>query len=457
VTLDRSHVSELEQPIGSLEDLIGYFRSGEKPAARWRVGIENEKLGLTARGTPIPYAGAEGIAGLLQQIAARDGWQLVYEGANPVALDKGSASITLEPGCQLELSGEAKRSVHEIKHELETHLEMLRRVCEPFGFVWLGLGAHPFHETADLPRVPKQRYRIMREYLPVRGPLALDMMHATASVQASFDFCDEADMVSKFRAALALTPLIAAIYANSSLVGGKSSGFISRRQHIWRLTDPDRCGLLPFVFESDFGYARYAKWALDVPMFFIVRGTQYIPMQGMRFSQFLEKGYAGHVATLADFERHLTTLFPEVRLKRLLEMRSADAVSSALCVSMAALWKGLLYDSEAQEAGATLLAELTPEERERALEEVARLGLRAKLARHSALTLAHELVEISAEGLRRQASLGEGEVSRRDESVLLDPVRELLALGKSPGEILLDRWEGEWNRSPEKLIAFARY
>jgi glutamate--cysteine ligase len=434
---------------------VDYFRAGETPADRWRVGLEHEKIGLfAADARPVPFEGENGIGALLAGLARTGGWKEVHEGPNLIALDRDGESVTLEPGGQLELSGRPFATVHETARELEAHLAALRSVSEPAGVAWIALGAQPFHPTPALPRMPKGRYRIMREYLPSRGALAMDMMHATASVQSSFDYADEGDMIAKLRTALGVSTIVSALFANSSLHEGRASGFVSRRMVIWRQTDPARCGGIPFAFDPDFGYARYAEWALDVPMFFIVRDGTYTPMHGLTFRAFLCEGFEGERATLADFDRHLTTLFPDVRLKRLLEVRGADSVPADLVCAVPALWKGLLYDAGARSAAWELVRAWTPSQREEALLDVARRGLRAQAAGRPVLGWARELVAIAVDGLRRIAHRDD---SGRDERIHLDPVLALLEGGRSPGEIVLERWEGEWQRSPQRLIASARY
>ena len=446
---------ELDEPIGSVEQLVDFLRRSEKPPERWRVGTEHEKIGLLLPELrPIPYDGARGIAAVLDAVAESDGWTRQREGGQLVALRKDGAGITLEPGGQLELSGAPLRTIHETCSEFNSHLATMKRVCDPLGIVWLGLGIHPIHGVAEIPQMPKSRYRIMRDYLPARGSLALEMMHATATVQANYDFADEADMVAKLRTALAVSPIVSAIFANSSLSEGKANGFVSRRVHIWQHTDPDRTGLLPFAFEPDMGYRRYIDWALDVPMFFVVRDGVYRPAGGMTFRRFLREGWAEQRATFADFDRHLTTLFPEVRLKHVIEVRGADAVPPGLTCSLPALWKGILYDAAALAAAAALVADATHEEREAARAEVSRRGLAARHAGRSMLELASELAGIAREGLRRIAHAGRRDP---DESAFLDPVFEQLSTGASPGQIVLERWEGEWGRSPDRLIGYARY
>ena len=282
----------------------------------------------------------------------------------------------------------------------------------------------------------------------------MNMMHLTATVQANLDFGDEADMVTKMRAAMALSPIVSAIFANSSLERGKPSGFVSRRMEIWRHTDPDRCGILDFVFDEDFGYERYVEWALDVPMFFIVRDGRYLATPGVSFRRFLAEGFEGFRPALRDWSTHLTTLFPEVRLKRVIEVRGADAVPAALTCSLPALWKGLLYDAEARAAAHALVADWSRDDRDRAFEQVARRGLGARSGRRRVLDLARELVGIAGRGLARI-----GHAGRRDpdEVSYLDPIWQQLEIGKSPGQVVLERWEGEWDRSIPRLIEYARY
>jgi glutamate--cysteine ligase len=455
VSLDRDE-ADLEVPVASLDDAVAYFRAAEKPSAAWRVGMEHEKIGLYETDlSPVPYVGERGIGALLERVAEVDGWRRIAEGGNTIALTKDGASITLEPGGQLELSGEPKRTIFETCDEFRSHLALIRRVSRDFHIAWLALGLEPFHAVEDAPRMPRERHEIMRRYLPSRGALALEMMHQTGTVQANFDYADEADMAAKLRTAMGVTPLVSAIYANSSLSLGKTNGFVSRRVHIWLHTDPDRCGLLPFVFEREFGYADYARWAWWVPMFFIVREGRYLPMHGMPFGRFVEEGLRGERATVADFDRHLTTLFPEVRLKRFMEVRGADAVPPSLTCSLPAVWKGLLYDAQARSAALELTAGWSFSERQALLEEVARRGLGARSPDgRRVLELARELVELAGGGLRR---LGHAGRLAPDESGFLDPVREQLELGKSPGQVILERWEGEWGRSPGRLIEYARY
>jgi len=440
--------------VESVDDLVAVLRAGEKPPERWRVGTEHEKIGLHGDDrSPVEYGGDRGIGVLLERVGDRAGWEPIVEEGNTIALQRDGASITLEPGGQLELSGAPLRTIFETCSELHAHLELVRGVSEPLDIVWLGLGIHPIHSVEELPIMPKERYRIMRRYLPTRGSRGLIMMFATATVQANFDYASEADMVEKVRMALVVSPIVSAIFANSSLSDGKANGFVSRRMHAWTDTDPDRCGMLPIAFEPDFGYRRYVEWALDVPMFFLVREGRFEPAYDMTFRQFLENGRGSERATFADFDRHLTTVFPEVRVKQFIEVRCADAVPPGLTCSLPALWKGIFYDQTARVAALNLI-DASQAEREAASEAVSRQGLAANYAGRPVLGLARELAEIARGGLER---IGHAGPNAPDESAFLDPIFEQLALGKSPGQVVLECWEGEWERSFERLIEYARY
>ena len=448
-------MSEPSAQISSFADLVDFFRAGETPIEDWAIGTEHEKIGIyAASGERIPYEGERGIGTLLERIAERDGWERVFEGENVIALLKDGASITLEPGGQIELSGAPLATIRETCREFNTHVDLVKAVSEDLDVAWLALGVDPFHRVSEIPRMPKSRYDIMRAYLPTRGDLAMDMMHASATVQANFDFSSEVDMASKMRAAMGTTAIVSAIFANSSISAGAPNGFATKRVAIWRDTDPDRCGLLHFVFDEDFGYADYARWALDVPMFFLVKDHAYIPCNGITFAQYLDGGLGPHRATFDDWDLHLTTLFPEVRLKRIIEVRGADAVPRDLICALPALWKGLLYDAQACEAAWKLVAGFSREEREAAQINVARRGLSATVAGQPVVELARELVDIASGGLSRIARRTGLEA---DENGFLDPVRAIVDSGKSPGETVLLHWQGEWQASRERLIEYARY
>ena len=444
-----------DRPIEGQGDLLEYFRESETPREDWRVGTEHEKVGVYAdTGDRVPFEGPYGIGVLLDKIAVAAGWDPVEERGKTIALLKDGASVTLEPGGQIELSGAPLRTSRETCREFNAHVDLVKELSDEFGIAWLGLGIDPFHEVSDIPTMPKSRYDIMRSYLPTRGGLALDMMHATATVQANFDYQDEADMISKMRTALVATPIISALFANSSISGGKENGFVSKRLIIWRDTDPDRCGLLPFAFDPDFGYESYMNWALDIPLFFVVREGAYHAGDGVTFREFMAKGWHDLRPTVGDWDTHLTTLFPDVRLKRIIEVRGADTVPRDLICALPAVWKGILYDEGAREATWELLGETSFTELDASQLDVAKRGLRAELGNRKVLDLARELVTHSAEGLRAIAEAGETD---QDERVFLEPLFEQIEKGKSPGEEIADRWRGEWGRSRQRLIKATRY
>lgn len=444
-----------DQPIEGVADLVAYFHAAEKPRERWAVGTEHEKVGVYAdTGDRVPYEGPYGIGALLEKIASAVGWDRVEERGRVIALSKDGASITLEPGGQIELSGAPLGESRETCVEFNTHVDLVKELSDDFGIAWLGLGIDPFHEVDRIPTMPKKRYDIMRSYLPTRGDLALDMMHATATVQANFDYQDEADMIRKMRVALLATPIVSALFANSSISGGKENGYISKRLIIWRDTDPDRCGLIPFVFDPEFGYARYMEWALDIPLFFVIRDGTYHAGDGTTFRQFMDKGFAGLRPTVGDWDMHLTTLFPDVRLKKIIEVRGADTVPRDLICALPAVWKGFLYDDGALDAATELLARTSMQELEAGQLDVAYRGLRAEMAGQKVLDLARELVGISRVGLGRIHDAG---YSKHQEQSFLDPLLEQIEKGKSPGEEIAESWRGEWNRNRERLIEATRY
>ncbi|MEK6609005.1 MAG: glutamate-cysteine ligase family protein [Myxococcota bacterium] len=429
---------DLAQPASSIADLVGYFRASCTPADRLRVGTEHEKIGLLEDTlTPLPYHGPRSVAAMLERLATEGGGRLVREGAAPIALEMGTHQITLEPGAQVELSGAPLATVHEFASELREHMAALREVSDPLGVTWIGLGYRPFGPRAAVPWVPKRRYDIMRPYLATRGRRAHDMMQMTATVQANLDFTDEEDCARKMRAAMSATSLVTALFASSPLEDGHDTGFLSWRAAAWHETDPDRCGILPFVWDADFGFRRYAEWALDVPMFFVRREGAYRPGLGTTFRRFMQEGFEGLRPTLEDWETHLSTLFPEMRLKNYVEVRGADAGPLELVTALPALCKGILYDREALDATERLMSDVPLGERLRLRAEVPRAALRTPLGRGTVGDRARELVAIAREGLRRQAALdGDG----RDESRFLDPLEEIAAQGRCHAERVLEVW-----------------
>lgn len=438
----------------TITDFLAYLEGGCKPPERFRIGTEHEKF-VFRRDTlaPVPYEGENGIRALLSSLAERFGWQLLYEGENPIALTRAGASITLEPAGQFELSGAPLTDLHETCCEAAAHLAELKAVAEPLGLGFLGIGFAPTWRREEMPWMPKARYAIMRRYMPKVGRLGLDMMTRTATIQANLDFSSEADMVQKFRVALAAQPIITAIFADSPFCEGQPSGFLSYRSEVWRHTDPDRTGLLDFVFEEGFGFERYLEWALDVPMYLIKRGERVIDCAGQRFRDFLAgrlPALPGERPTLEDFKLHLTTLFPEVRLKHYLEMRGADGGPWNRICALPALWVGLLYDAQSLDAAWQLLRELDREERSRLRAEVPRLALATPLRGRPLLAWARELIQLAAAGLARRRRLN---ALGQDERIYLEPILEFLDTGICPAERKLELYHGRWQGRLEPLFA----
>ncbi|HZX97355.1 MAG TPA: glutamate-cysteine ligase family protein [Myxococcales bacterium] len=432
----------LSAPVGNVDELVAYIRGAERPAARWLIGVEHEKLGV--RGPEleaVPYHGPQGIRELLDAIArSAGGAQHTHrENGQPVALLSKDASVTLEPGGQLELSGAPWRTFAEIRQEIEEHLAEVRRDSK--GIAWLAAGYRPFGSRDQVPWMPKGRYAAMKSSLGPRGRLALDMMLMTATVQANLDWSDEQDLASKVRAATAVSPVVTAMFANSPLIAGRDSGWLDFRYQVWRETDDARCGLLEQMLEKDWGYRRYVEWALDVPMLFVRSGTEYRDARQQTFRDWLTTGrLAGgekEQPTLSHWVDHLSTLFPEVRVKRVLELRGADMVPPPLLYAMPALWVGLLYDASARQAAAELTARWSFSELVRFQGEVARHALRAKgPGGVTALELARDLVGIARKGLAAWRQL-----SGADESAHLDPLSDILDSGRTLAERALDAYK----------------
>lgn len=453
MSLDSPDIDDA--PVCHPEDLLRPLRAGEKPRDAFRVGMEHEKLGLLEDTLePVPYFGERSISRVLDILVEQEGFEPFYEGDHIIALKRAGTHISLEPAGQLELSGAVLPDNHATCVELTQHRDLTHEVGEALDIVWLGLGHQPFARREDLHWVPKKRYEVMKSYLPTRGGRALDMMLRTGTVQANFDYQDEADLSRRMTAAMRVSPIASALYANSPIVEGKTTGWVSERQRIWTDVDPDRTGFLDFIVRGDFGYRDWVEWALDVPMFFIRREGRYLQdVTGVPFREFMNKGAGGHVATMSDWQDHLTTLFPEVRVKSYLEVRGADCANRDLNCAFPALWKGVLYDEDAT-AAATALGDFSLETLELARRDVAKDGLEAKIGPHRAVDLARELLRISREGLRREHALN----SRgQDETKFLDPLDELVDGGRSPGRILAELWDGEWAHDKRKLVEYTRF
>lgn len=427
-------------------DLIEVMASGAKPKAEWRVGTEHEKHVFHRNPIrPVTYEGEGGVHALLDGIAARTGWHPFFDQGNPIGLRnlETVGGISLEPGGQFELSGAPQRTIHEAAEELDAHLEDCRVIGGALGIHFLGLGVTPLWSVAQIPAMPKSRYGIMTKYMGEVGTLGTSMMYRSCTVQANLDFSDEADMVKKLRVSLALQPVVTALCANSPFVDGKPSGFLSFRSHIWLNTDKARTGMLGFAFEPGMGFDRYAEHALDVPMYFVIRNGEYINTAGESFRAFMRgelPQLPGEKPHVKDWENHLSTLFPEVRLKQFLEMRGADMGDRDQVLALAAIWTGLLYDDAALSAAADLVADWTDAEREAQRNEVPRTALKTPFRGKTLLDVARTVVDLAEGGLRRRAYLAGG----KDETIYLGAFRETLELEKTPAERWLDKYHGEW-------------
>jgi len=434
-------------PIENRHQLIEYLAAGCKPPSDWRIGTEHEKFVFNLEThKPAPYDGPWGIRAMLEGLQ-RFGWQPVLENGNPIALTMDDCNISLEPGGQLELSGAPLDTIHKTCDEVHEHLAQVKEVAGELGVGMLGLGFHPSERRDDIPWMPKGRYEIMRNYMPKKGSLGLDMMLRTCTVQVNLDFASEADMVKKFRVGLALQPIATALFANSPFFEGAPSGFYSFRSHIWEDTDPDRCGILPFVFEDGMGFERYVDHVLDVPMYFVYRDGRYIDASGQSFRDFLDRrlpALPGETPTMSDWSDHLTTLFPEVRLKRILEMRGADGGPWRRLCALPALWVGLLYDDTALDAAWDMVKDWTHEEHEMLRRNVPVRALHTEFRDRKVCDLAAEVLEIAHTGLRARGQLdGAG----NNETGFLGALDEIVARGSCPAELKLDHYNDAWKGS----------
>jgi len=437
-------------PLRTRDELVAWFEQGCKPKSRFRIGTEHEKLPFTVAGhRPVPYEGRHGIRAVLEGMRSMLGWEPIMEGPNIIGLADvtGGGAISLEPGGQFELSGAPLDNVHQTSAELAAHLAQLREVARPLGVNFMSLGMTPDWTRADMPMMPKGRYRIMTAYMPKVGRLGLDMMYRTCTVQTNLDFASEADMVKKLRVSLALQPVGTALFANSPFTEGKPNGFLSFRSEIWRDTDNQRAGTLPWAFEPGMGFERWVDYALDVPMYFVKRGDQYVDVAGQSFRDLMAgrlPGLPSEHATISDWANHVSTIFPEVRLKRYLEMRGSDAGQWRRLPALPAFWVGLLYDDASLDAAWDIVKDWTAEERQKLRDDVPRLGFGATIRGRGLLDLATQTLAIAHEGLKRRRRL---DAQGRDETRHLDPLDEFVARGRTPAEELLAKFQGPWRGS----------
>ncbi len=439
--------------------LVDYLATGARAPEDWKIGTEHEKFGFRLDDLrPPTYEGERGIGVLLEQMAQRFGWERGYDGEHLIALKRpDGSSITLEPAGQLELSGAQLSTLHQTCCEVEGHLREVQAVAKDLQLGFLGMGFQPKWQREDMPWMPKGRYKLMRAYMPTRGGLGLDMMTRTCTVQVNLDVGSEADMVKKFRVSLALQAIATALFADSPFTEGRPNGFQSFRSHVWTDTDPDRTGLLDFVFEEGFGYERYVDYILDVPMYFVYRDGQYLDATGQSFRDFLGgklPALPGELPNRNDFADHLTTAFPEVRLKRYLEMRGADSGPWNRICALPALWVGLLYDATALDAAWDVCKNWTLAERHQLRDGVPRHGFALPFRGGKVLDVAREVLAIAAEGLRRRARTNRNGV---DERIYLDPLIEFVTAGQSPASRKLELFHGAWGGNIDPVFAEFAY
>lgn len=448
----RTESGDFDPPIENRADLISVFAKGEKPVTRWRIGTEHEKFVYRTADHRAPsYDEPGGIRDLLMAMT-RYGWEPVMEGGNVIALSGSDGTVSLEPAGQLELSGAAVENLHQTCAETGRHLKQVKEVGAELGLGFLGLGLWPDKTRESLPIMPKGRYGIMLRHMPRVGSMGLDMMLRTCTIQTNLDYASEADMVQKFRVSLALLPLGTALFANSPFLEGKPNGYQSYRSHIWTDTDPARTGMLPFVFEDGFGYERYADYMLNVPMYFVYRDGGYIDAAGKSFRDFLDGTLdvlPGEKPSIADWNDHLSTAFPEVRLKSFLEMRGSDGGPWNRICALPALWVGLLYDQGALDRAWDLVKHWTIEDHQRIRDAVPKLGLATPMPDGRTMNdLAKEVLDIATAGLNARGqinSMGD------NESGFLNPLRQIVDCGKSPAQQLLEKYHGEWGGDLSKV------
>ncbi len=439
-------------------DLIDYLAAGCKPPAQWRIGTEHEKFGFALKGHgPLPYDGAGPCILKMLEGLKRFGWDPMVEEGYLIGLSRKGATVTLEPGGQLELSGAPLDDIHQTCAEVNQHLKEVKDVADEIGAGFLGLGFSPVTSLENTPIMPKPRYKIMRDYMPKVGRLGRQMMFRSCTVQVNLDFSSEADMVKKFRTSLALQPVATALFANSPFAEGRLNGFLSYRGYVWGDTDPDRTGMLPFVFEDGFGFEQYVDYALDVPMYFIKRGGHYLDASGKSFRDFLEGKLdilPGEKPTLQDWEDHLSTLFPEVRLKTFLEMRGADGGPWSRLCALSAFWTGIFYDQSALDEAWEMVRDWNVFEREALRRTAPTLGLNAPFRETNMQKLAQKALAISHGGLKRRARMN---AYGENESLFLREMEEIAQKGVTPAEELIACYHGEWEGDLDMVFTAGAY
>jgi len=448
------NISSPTHTITQKSQMVGWLASQAKEQSLWRIGTEHEKfLFHKADNRPVGYEGERGIQTILKRLQAEYQMTPIMEKGHIIGLkDNQGGSITLEPGGQLELSGAPLENLHQTCKETGAHLNQMKHVISDLEIGMLGLGFQPIWGRDDISWMPKGRYKIMREYMPKRGNLGLDMMLRSCTVQVNLDYADERDMVRKFRTSLALQPVATALFANSPFKDGKLSGLKSTRAHVWTDTDPDRCGVPEIVFDSGFGYEAWIDYILDVPMYFLHRGDDYLDVSGLSFAEFMAgrlTGFEGQYPLLHDFEDHITTAFPEVRLKGYLEMRGADSGSWNNICALPALWVGTLYDDEALARAEALVADIGAQDVENARHSAAKDGLAGKFGEHMMLDIAQKFVDIASDGLKARNRLDD---SGMDERGFLSPLKSILKSRKTNADLMIEAFKGEWQGDINKVF-----
>lgn len=447
-------------PIENRNQLAEYLERGCKPKADWRIGTEHEKFGYcqdTHR--PLPYDGERSVKAVLEGLRDRYEWAPLLEAGNIIGLTKDGANVSLEPGGQLELSGAPLETIHETCDEVNQHLREVKSVADEIGVRFIGLGAAPEWSHADMPVMPKGRYKLMTEYMGQVGTHGTQMMYRTCTVQVNLDFGSEADMVQKMRTAIAMQPVATALFANSPFFDGKVNGHKSWRSRIWRDLDPDRTGMLPFVFEDGFGFERWVDYALDVPMYFVYRDGHYHNALGQSFRDFLEgklPALPGETPTLSDWADHLTTIFPEARLKQFIEMRGADGGPWRRLCALPAFWVGLTYDQGALDSAWDLVKGLDAETREGLRVAASVDGLQGRFNGISLHDLAREAVEIATAGLASRARAGSNGMIP-DETHFMNALQESVETGRTAADELLEQYQGDWKGDLSRVYSEFSY
>jgi glutamate--cysteine ligase len=449
-------MADKSQIITSKNQLVDYVEAGCAPKSDWRIGTEHEKFCFHKDDfSPLEYEGPSGIKAVLEGFV-QFGWDPTFEEGNIISLTKDGASVTLEPGGQLELSGAPVETIHQTCSEIHTHLYQAKQIGDALGVGFLGMGYHPELTAKDMPHMPKGRYDIMRAYMPTKGDLGLDMMHSSCTVQVNLDYASEADMVKKFRVALALQPIATALFANSPFTNGKPNGYKSFRSHLWTDTDPDRTGMLPFVFEDGFGFERWVDYVIDVPMYFAYRDG-YLPCPGASFRDFMAGKLdilPGEIPTLSDWEDQLTMPFPEVRVKSYMEMRGADGGPWSKLCALPAFWVGLMYESGPLDAAWDMVKDWSFEEMQQLRNDVPKMALQAPFRGGKLQDIACEILEMSYNGLKTRSRAGKIDA---DEASYLDTLRAAACCGQTPADVLLEAYHGKWNKNASMVFAEYNY